>query len=36
MTGIVLFASIGSGLIFRDRFEVGDGKTTIILAFFRH
>jgi hypothetical protein len=34
--GVVLFTSVGSGLIFRDRFEVDDGKTTIILAFFRH
>jgi hypothetical protein len=34
--GVVLFASVGSGLIFRDRFEVDDGKTTIVLAFFRH
>jgi hypothetical protein len=33
---VVLFASVGSGLIFRDRFEVDGGKTTIILAFFRH
>jgi hypothetical protein len=34
--GVVLFASVGSGLIFKDRFEIGDGKTTIILAFFCH
>jgi hypothetical protein len=34
--GVVLLAGIGSGLIFRDLFKVDDGKTTIILAFFRH
>jgi hypothetical protein len=34
--GVVLFAGVGSGLVFRDRFEVNDGKTTIILASFRH
>jgi hypothetical protein len=34
--GVILFASVGSGLILRDRFEVDDGKTTIVLAFFRH
>jgi hypothetical protein len=34
--GVVLFAGVGSGLIFRDHFEVDDGKATIILASFRH
>jgi hypothetical protein len=34
--GVVLFPGVGSGLIFRDHFEVDDGKTTIILASFRH
>jgi hypothetical protein len=34
--GVGFFTSVGSGLIFRDRFKVDDGKTTIILAFFRH
>jgi hypothetical protein len=33
---VVLLAGIGSGLIFKDRFKVDDGKTTIILAFFSH
>jgi hypothetical protein len=34
--GVVPLAGVGSGLIFRDRFEVNDGTTTIILAFFLH
>jgi hypothetical protein len=33
--GVVFLAGVGSGLIFRDRFEVDDGTTTIILAFSR-
>jgi hypothetical protein len=36
MIGVVLVAGVGSDLIFRDRFKVNDGKTSIILAFFRH
>jgi hypothetical protein len=34
--GVGFFATVGSSLIFRDRVKVDDGKTTIILAFFRH
>jgi hypothetical protein len=34
--GVILFASVSSGLILRDCFKVDDGKTNIILAFFRH
>jgi hypothetical protein len=34
--GVVLLAGVGSGLIFRDRIKIDDGKTTIVFAFFGH
>jgi hypothetical protein len=34
--GVVLITGVGCDLIFRDRFKINEGKTIIILAFFRH